>query len=147
MSKKYSYSEPFGTADMVLRFGTFGAVCGGSLAAGTALAAHRQGVLSRDQVVTGTIQASLKAGLATAAGAALAAVVGGPPLVRLALMAAGSAAAAYALSPCAQQSAVAAVPVTTPATVASAANAKPDVGAESTRATTEPETDASTPST
>ena len=100
MSKKYLMKAPPAyAADQLLRFGAFGAVFGASLAAGTALAAHRQGVLSREQVLAITLQGSLKAGLASVAGAALATAVGGPPALRLALMAAGATATAYVLTP------------------------------------------------
>lgn len=100
MSKKYLITAPPAYAsDQLLRFGAFGAVFGASLAAGTALAAHRQGALTREQVLAITLQGSIKAGLASMAGAALATAVGGPAALRLALMAAGSTAATYVLTP------------------------------------------------
>ncbi|MFO1156251.1 MAG: hypothetical protein U1E43_05525 [Rhodospirillales bacterium] len=92
MSKKYLITAPPAyPADQLWRFGAFGAVFGASLAAGTALAAHRQGALTREQVLAITLQGSVKAGLASMAGAALATAVGGPAALRLALMAAGGA--------------------------------------------------------
>ncbi|MBL8666036.1 MAG: hypothetical protein JNM48_01095 [Rhodospirillales bacterium] len=110
MSNKYLIKAPPAyTADQLLRFGAFGAVFGASLAAGTAIAAHRQGVLTREQVLSLTLQGSLKAGLASAAGAALASAVGGPAALRLAMMALGSTATSYALTPKAAPAAPAAL--------------------------------------
>lgn len=121
MSKKYLITAPPAAAsDQLLRFGAFGAVFGASLAAGTALAAHRQGALSREQVLAMTLQGSVKAGLASMAGAALATAVGGPAVLRLALMAAGSTAATYALTP---RGAAAEPPALTAATAPAAEDA------------------------
>ncbi len=130
MSNKYMIKAPPAyTADQLLRFGAFGAVFGASLAAGTAIAAHRQGVLTREQVLAITLQGSLKAGLASAAGAALASAVGGSAALRLAMMALGSTATSYVLTPRAAPAAPAALPAGAPAEAASSAAEASDAGA------------------
>lgn len=85
--------------DAALRFGAFGALVSGGIAAGQLVAAAQQGRTSAPEAVTDTISAAAKGGVAAAVGGAAAAAIGGHGFSRLVSFLAGAAATAWALSP------------------------------------------------
>ena len=97
MSHKDHLSEE--AADAALRLGAFGALISGGIAAGQAVSAARQGRRSGPEAVADTFSAAAKGGIAAAVGGAAAAAVGGKGFARLASFFAGTAAAAWAMSP------------------------------------------------
>lgn len=97
MSHKKHLSEE--ATDAAVRFGAFGALISGSIAAGQSVSLAQQGVKSAPDALTDTFAAAAKGGLAAAVGGAAAAAVGGHGFSRFASFLAGTAAAAWVLSP------------------------------------------------